>query len=269
MLYALGILVFLGLAYSIFIEPRRPRLGRVEIPIAALDPALEGFTILHLSDLHQGRFGARQRRLLALIGRGSYDMAVITGDFLSSYSPYDFAPTAELLAGLKKPVYGVFGNHDYLEKDRLAKDLSRHGVVVLENEWRPVGGVLQIAGVADPSFTARHPEAPVKTDLGRALAGADPKLFTLLLAHSPGILSAAAQASIPLVLCGHTHGGQVKIPLLGAPTTASGRLFDPYVQGPYREGETCLYINRGLGTSGLPLRFLSPPEVAFITLRSV
>lgn len=267
MLYVLAVLVFLGLVYSIFIEPRWLRLSRVQISISALDPILEGYTILHLSDLHQERFGSCQKRLLALICREDYDLAVITGDFLSSYSPYDFTPVAELLAGIKKPVYSVYGNHDYQERDRLAKDLSDHGVVVLENAWCPVSKALQIAGVSDPSFSRRHPETPHKTDLKKTMTGLDPKVFTLLLSHSPEILPAAVKASIPLILCGHTHGGQVKIPLLGALTTASNKLFDPYVQGLYRQGETYLYINRGLGTSGLPLRFLSPPEVTFITLR--
>lgn len=266
MLYALIPLALLALIYARWLEPRWPRASRVDIPIPGLDPQLDGFTILHLSDLHQARFGPGQNRLLAVIDQWPYDLVAVTGDLISCPVPYDFAPIAELLAGLESPVYAVFGNHDYPRARTLMADLTALGVNILNNSWQQAGENLQIAGVEDPNWTKHYPGSPYKTDLKQALAGADPAKFTLLLSHSPGILSAAAVAGIPLILCGHTHGGQIKIPLLGAPTTASGRLFDSFVQGIYREGNTLLYINRGLGMSGLPLRFLSPPEVAFIRL---
>jgi len=108
----------------------------------------------------------------------------------------------------------------------------------------------------------------LKTDFETAIQGTDPDTFTLLLSHSPGIIDWSTLAGVPLVLSGHTHGGQIKIPLLGAPLTASGKLFDQYVQGLYRVENTQLYINRGLGTTGFPLRFLSRPEVVFLQLNS-
>lgn len=267
MLYALATTMLMILFYSLVIEPRRLTQSWVDITIDGLDPALDGYVILHLSDLHQARFGSKQKRLAKIISRRNYDLAVITGDFVSAYSAYDFTPIAELLASIQGPVYAVFGNHDYLHREALAADLLAFGTVILDNSWRLERGALQVVGVEDPSWTIRHPKSPYKTELGEALHGVDPQKFTLLLSHSPAILPDAVNASIPLVLCGHTHGGQVKIPFLGAPTTASGKLFDPYVQGLYKVRETRLYINRGLGTSGLPLRFLSPPEAAFICLR--
>lgn len=264
--YVLISLALLAFIYAGWLEPRWPRVSKIDIPIPGLEPGLDGFTILHLSDLHQTRFGPGQKRLLAAIDQSDYDLVALTGDIISCPVPYDFAPIAELLAGLKSPVYAVFGNHDYPRAQALTADLTALGVNILNNSWQQAGDNLQIAGVEDPNWTKHYPKSPYKTDLKQALAGADPAKFTLLLSHSPGIFPAAAAAGIPLVLCGHTHGGQIKIPLLGAPTTACGKLFDPFVQGIYRQGDTLLYINRGLGMSGLPLRFLSPPEVAFIRL---
>ena len=267
MLYGLFLLFLLAIAYAHWLEPRWLRVSEVDIPIPGLPPHLEGLTILHLSDLHQTRFGPLQERLGNIFQRHSYDLTVLTGDFLSFPAPYDFAPTAELLAHLVSPVYAVLGNHDYHYLEPLLADFNHWKVKVLHNSWLPTDWEdMQIAGVVDPFWTKIRPEDPHKTDLVQALAGTNPEKFTLLLSHSPGILSSAAASDIPLILCGHTHGGQIKIPLLGAPTTASGKLFDPYVQGIYRKEKTLIYINRGLGTSGLPLRFLSPPEVAFLRL---
>lgn len=266
MLYALALLVLFVFIYARWLEPRRLQVSHVEIPLPGLPDSLIGFVVLHLSDLHQATFGAGQRRLLAAIDQCHYDLAVLTGDFISARAAYDFAPTAALLARLKAPIYIVYGNHDYPCLDILAKDFACWPVGILNNSCLPVNDRLQIAGVCDPDWTRHNPKSPYKTDLEQALAGADPNKFTLLLSHSPGIFADAIAKHVPLVLCGHTHGGQIKIPLLGAPTTASGRFFDTYVQGAYRQGSSVLYINRGLGTSGLPLRFLSPPEVAFIKL---
>lgn len=266
MLYGLAIFVLLLLVYARWLEPGRLQVSQVDIPIAGLPAALEGFTILQLSDLHQAWFGPGQNKLLAAIDCRDYHLVALTGDFISG--TYDFAPTAKLLAGLRAPVFYVYGNHDYPHIDNLEKDLASWGVSVLHNSWQTLGDTsLQIAGVTDPNWTKNNPRSSYKTDLEQALAGTDPTAgFTLLLSHSPAIFAAAAAAHIPLVLCGHTHGGQVKIPLLGAPTTASGKFFDTYVQGIYRKKNSVLYINRGLGTSGLPIRFLSPPEVAFLRL---
>jgi predicted MPP superfamily phosphohydrolase len=255
--------------YARWLEPNWLQVHSIDIEIQGLDPRLEGFTILHLTDLHQVRHGPNQTRIKRAVEGREYDMVALTGDVLDHPNRYDYGPTAELLAILEAPVYFVFGNHDYPGSKALGKALQRSGVHVLANSWESVTyneAVFQIAGIHDPHWTKYNPGSRFKTDLSAALQGTDPKLFTLLLSHSPGIIDSAATAGIALILTGHTHGGQIKIPLVGAPTTASGKLFDKYVQGLYRKGETQLYINRGLGTTSMPLRFLSRPEILFIRL---
>ena len=255
--------------YARWIEPNWLDVHTVEIEIQGLDPRLEGFTILHLTDLHQARHGANQSRLHKSIKNQDYHMVALTGDILDHPAAYDYSPTDELLSGLDAPVYFVFGNHDYPNSDTLTRELEAAGVRVLVNSWEGVihnDAILQIAGIHDPHWTKNNPYSLFKADLDAALHGVDPELFTLLLSHSPGIFDSAAAAGVPLILTGHTHGGQIKIPLAGAPTTASGKLFDQYVQGLYTKGPTQLYINRGLGTTSLPLRFLSRPEIVFLRL---
>ena len=257
--------------YARWLEPKWLDAHTVKINIQGLDPRLEGLTILHLSDLHQFRFGARQQKLLKAIGNENYDLVALTGDVLAYPNPYDFTPTAELLQGLEAPVFFVYGNHDYPGYEALARDLTAAGVNILANSWQEFscqGATIQIAGVHDPHWTKNNPGSWLKTDFETAIQGTDPDTFTLLLSHSPGIIDWSTLAGVPLVLSGHTHGGQIKIPLLGAPLTASGKLFDQYVQGLYRVENTQLYINRGLGTTGFPLRFLSRPEVVFLQLNS-
>lgn len=271
MLYALVICiaVITALIYARWIEPNWLEIHTVILEVPGLDPRLEGFTILHLTDLHQQRFGPGQEILAAAIGDKDYDIVAFTGDAVSYPLPYDFTPAAELIALLKAPVYFVFGNHDYPHFEDLARDLSAAGAIILANSRREVtynGAVVQIAGIHDPSWAHNNLDSWMAASLDVTLLETDPDQFTLLLSHSPGIFAAAAQQDIDLVLCGHTHGGQIKIPLLGAPTTASGKLFDKYVQGLYTLEDTRLYINRGLGTTGWPVRFMSRPEAVFIRL---
>lgn len=262
-------LAILTLIYARWVEPGWLHVHMVDITVPGLDPRLEGFTILHLSDLHQHRFGSGQNKLHKLIRDRRCDIAAITGDLLSHPREYDFSPTRELLEGLDVPVFSVYGNHDYPRWKALARDLTAAGVNILANSWTEHsrdGAIIQIVGVHDPNWSRNNPRSWVQTDLDAALLGTDRSKFTLLLSHSPGILGAAAERDIQLTICGHTHGGQIKIPLLGAPTTASDKLFDRYVQGLYTVGNTQLYINRGLGTTGIPLRFLSRPEAVFLRL---
>lgn len=263
-------LLLLGLAwlgYALFVEPNWLHVHTVEVQIEDLPPELEGFTILHLSDIHQRRFGREQSRLLAAISGREYHIIALTGDLLRHPRPPDTGPTEELLAGLNGPVFFVPGNHDYPELVLVRETLERRGVHVLENsnyELAHKGGALTVAGVHDPRWASLSPGGLYRPDLEAALPRDGS--FTLLLAHSPAIMEAAVRHQVPLVLAGHTHGGQIKLPLLGAPTTGSGRPFDRFVQGLYCEKGTSIYINRGLGNTTLPLRFLSRPEVVFIRL---
>ena len=260
-------------------ETYAPDVEYVEIPISGLPAEFDGFRIAQISDLHGRRMNPAGREVRAIRAAG-VDIVAVTGDFVTGKAA-DLdcnLPFLQELAAVA-PLYAVSGNHDYwTDWPYIAGRLRETGIAVLENAHvRLSQGDAEIilAGVCDP-FTGRD-------DLGRALPK-ESDTVVLLLAHAPTWFAPVDQAGagggppvadrqplldrISLTLAGHTHGGQIKLPLLGAVTTASGRLFPrTHVEGLSREGNGWLYINRGLGHVYLPVRFLARPEVTVITLR--
>ncbi len=219
--------------------------------------------MLHLSDLHlDGRpgYGERLRSVVAAI---EADLCVLTGDYALKYRPKPEGLAEELgaiVSAIRAPrgVFGVLGNHD----DSSLLDLLRdRGVDMLVNEHRRVSvgdAALWVVGVDDPC--SYHTD-----DLASALAGVPREEFTVLLAHSPDLVDEAAEAGVDLYLCGHTHGGQIVLPGVGAlyPRGPVRR----YMRGLWHRGDMAGYTNRGLGCVYLEARWGAPPEAAVLTLR--
>lgn len=247
---------------------------KVDVPIPGLPAEFDGFTIVQVTDLH-GRRLDPAGALIAAAKAARPDIIAATGDFVDGdVSELDgIVPLLNALAAIA-PTYAVSGNHDYLAGwDAVAKALRGCGVAVLENEHVSLvrgRSEVTLAGVSDP-VTRRH-------DL-RAAIPEEPAGPIVLLAHGPelhrrlregrddGQLGLLSHVSLTLV--GHTHGGQIKIPFIGAVTNASGRAFPrTYVEGLTWEGAGWLYISRGIGYTIFPLRFLSRAELTVLTLRS-
>jgi len=268
-------------AYA-FIEPARLVVRRVDVPIPGLPLTLDGFKIGQLSDLHRGPMMPRSRveRAVALLAAESPDLVALTGDFVSYWPDYA-AEYTETLSPLR-PRLGIFactGNHEHwTDPDVVTAALREAGVTVLRNQHQLVtagGATLCIVGIDDvvASSPPFHHADPAD-DLSAALAGSPSSgAFRLLLAHNPDFVMRSVFAReterrpIHLVLSGHTHGGQVRLPLLGAPHIPSQhrRLFGG---GLARAAGTLVYVSRGAGSSW-PVRFNCPPEVNVITLRAV
>jgi hypothetical protein len=233
--------------------------------VANLPAAFEGFTFLHLSDLHDKRFGPGQRDLLALIVRDRFDAVALTGDFIQYHQP-QLVPALELVAALREwPIFFVNGNHEWHAhfKYRFREQLLEAGVRILKNRAEAMErgrGRLWIAGVDDP-VTGRM-------DAAAALGGTDDGSPVVLLAHAPLAFPAAVQAGVALMLAGHTHGGQVRLPVLGSPYVSGMGFFPRWDYGMFREGRTTLIVSAGLGETRLPIRINSRPEIAFVTLRT-
>ena len=246
-----------------FKETGAVEISRVEIGVHRLPAAFAGLRVVQISEVHHSSFlsAERIREIVVEVNALGGDVVVLTGDYVS-YSPYYIAGAAEALGGLEAPlgVYAVLGNHDFWNNaNEMAAALEREGIVVLRNANTRLevrGETIVMAGIDDLSVGA--------ADLGRALCGADARSVRLLLSHNPGIIRRAALEAADLVLAGHTHAGQVHVPLIGAPSVYGYP--KQLVSGLTRVGATQIYVNRGLGTVIVPVRVGSLPEVTVFTL---
>lgn len=251
--------------YARLLEPRWFDIETMEVPLPRLPQALDGFTIVHLSDLHLGPYlGASElAHVVEIVQRLSPQLVVISGDFVSRGSDWKREEMLAPLAGLRPPqgTFAVLGNHDHwTDPAWVAYTVQRLGVTVLFNEAHPLSQAEEgcwLVGVDDIWVGTG--------DLEQALKGVPAEACKLLLVHEPDFADKAARWGIDLQLSGHSHGGQVRLPLLGAPLLPLwGR---KYPIGLQRAGNTWVYTNRGLGMIFPPLRFNCRPEVMLLTLR--
>lgn len=248
--------------YSRLLEPRWVEINNVDVKINTLPKRFEGMTIAQLSDIHHCRYVPREfvRRCVRKVNTLYPDIIVLTGDYIDRAEEF-LSPVAEELSELKakEGVFAVLGNHD--NKDNTLKALSRVGIRVLINEHIPLyrrKDYLFIAGVDDLWRGW--------VDLKKTLEGTDDKP-KLLLAHNPDTIEMVKAADVDFVIAGHTHGGQVSLPLYGPPVVYS-KFGARYAAGLFCEGNTIMYVNKGIGVSGLPVRFLVRPEITLFTLRN-
>lgn len=240
-------------------------------------PGEGSFTIAQVSDLHNAEFGGGNGELLTILEEAEPDLIAITGDLIDSRRT-DPAPALAFLEGAVElaPVCYVTGNHEFRAYDAyqgLKSQMEELGVIVLENESMVLEEVpLRVIGLDDPSFGVRSdPSATPEQILQGALTALAPQageedLRTVLLAHRPEYVELYAQHGADLVLSGHAHGGQVRLPGVGG-LYAPGQGFLPaYTSGLYQIGETSLVVSRGLGNSLFPLRVNNRPEVVLVKL---
>ena len=234
----------------------RIRVTHNRVPLHNLPGPCVGFTLLHLSDLHLDMSEEIVEGLIASIQGLSYDACVITGDFRArTYG--GFHETLDVMgrvrAHLSGPIYGVLGNHDFIE---MVPGLEALDVRILLNEsivLRKGGGSLFLAGVDDPHYYRME-------NLEKAAEGIPPDSPSILLSHSPEIYRHAAHAGFDLMLCGHTHGGQICLPG-GIPVTYNAHCPRDMGRGAWRYHDLQGYTSSGAGTCIVDARFNCPPEV--------
>jgi predicted MPP superfamily phosphohydrolase len=238
-------------------------LLRNEVRLAPLPTAFDGFTLLHLSDLHADA-GARYLQALAGALAGvACDACVLTGDYRfatqGSCAPA-LAALGAIVPALPRPAFAVMGNHDGFA---LAEGLERLGVQVLMNESAALhrgGAQLHIAGIDDAHYFRTH-------DLRRAASGIPRGACAILLSHTPEPFRAAAAHGFSLMLSGHTHGGQICLPG-GLPVLTDCPAPRRFARGAWRHGAMQGYTSRGCGCSIIDARFHCPPEATLHVLRS-
>ena len=236
----------------------------------ALPPAFDGLRIVELADLHGRVFGRGSRRLLAAVRRAEPDLICIDGDLFDEHT--DLAMLPPLLRGLCAiaPVYYVTGNHEWRVPGLrgILAQMRACGVTVLQDDWRVLRrgeDALIVAGTDDPCGPAeRKTPAELIADI-RAEAGE--AAFLLLLTHRNDQLPQWSALGVQAVLAGHCHGGVVRLPFVGGLFGTDRRLFPAWDAGLYRQGETALYVSRGLGYTNVHFRLFNRSEVAVIVLR--
>lgn len=265
-----------ALAYAAWVEPYWIQTVHVEIACPRLPRAFDGYTVYQISDLHMSSIGRLERQVIDILeSLPPADLVVLTGDLVHTRRGID--PLLELTESIKSRdgVFAVFGNSEYKNGVRpveFAGRLHERGIRVLLNQHAVLGkdgDEIAVVGVEDP-WTGLD-------DLEMAVTGIPDDVFKLVLMHCPDSVADAAVRGADLVLSGHTHGGQIRLPLVGAPVTHSlmgSRMSSGYYKDKrlrsvigIRPGRTQLYVTRGLGVSGLALRFLCRPEFTILTLR--
>lgn len=243
----------------------------IEVRSEGLPEEFEGFRIAQVSDLHNTEFGEGNAKLFSLLREAEPDIIVVTGDLIDSRHT-DVDAAVRFIEGARgiAPVYYVTGNHESrLDFDFIAPRLSEAGAVLLRNEAAYIerdAERIMLAGIDDPAFVRTGGDALERA--GQELAQLpEPEEFTVLLAHRPDLIATYAWYGPALVLSGHAHGGQVRLPLIGALYAPGQGFFPDYTSGLYEVGDTQMIVSRGLGNSLIPLRFNNRPELVLAVLR--
>ncbi len=257
-----GVLAGLSMLVTAIVQARQLAVEHVTIPIDDLPPALDGFTIIQLSDFHLGSpfSAANLQRAIAWMRRQQPDLVVLTGDFVSYTDNLPLLHEGLQDLSAHHGIYAILGNHDYWTDIAVVEQaLARHSIELLRNEQRCIdvgGSRLYLVGI-DCVWEAQH-------DLELALSSIADDGPVVVLAHEPDIADEIAAYGPALQLSGHTHAGHITLPGLGP-------LFLPrhgfrYFRGLHRVGRMWLYVSRGLG--GAPLRLGCPPEATMLRLRA-
>ena len=233
-----------------------------EVPVAGLPRAFDGYTILHLSDLHLDISASFTEALLQSIQPLRYDLCVLTGD----YRARTFGPIGPALAELRRlrphidgPAYAILGNHDSI---RMVPAMETMGYRMLLNEWTRIqrgGDAIYLAGIDDAHFYRLE-------NFHRAAHDIPARAVSILLSHTPDVYRRAAHAAFNLMLCGHTHGGQICLPG-GVPVLTDSDAPRRLVRGLWRYHDMAGYTSAGAGSSIVDVRLNCPPEVTLHRLR--
>ncbi len=258
-----------------FFEQFKLQVREIELTFPDLPPAFDGYTILHVSDTHTTQLARLERRLMALISAREVDLCLVTGDMTAEPRASDIFRRICSVIRSRGAIYSVIGNSEHkpwLDTPMLLEALTFEGMTILLNSsatLRRDGQEIKLVGV-DDAYSGHD-------DVEAAFAGVDPASFVIFMTHCPSRTPEGIERGADLILSGHTHGGQVRLPGLGVIWThmRSRKRLNDGLYPPDRlsrilkqdAGSSVLFVNRGAGTSKLHIRIFCPPEIAYITLR--
>lgn len=270
----IGIVFFLLLFGWTVYENKTLQVTEYEIDCSS-HPELSGFTIAQISDLHNEEFGEGQKKLLNMVSECNPDVIAITGDFIDCRHPnVDIA--IEFIEGAVDiaPVYYIPGNHErwvFKEYKDLCQRMKEAGVHLMTDTQEPLfynNNEIVCMGIKDPDFYDAA-ESDTKKLLTREVINEfeyTEEDFTLLLSHRPELFDIYTEAGINLILTGHAHGGQFRLPFIGGLAAPNQGLFPKYDAGVFSENVTHMVVSRGIGNSIIPIRFNNPPEIVVVKL---
>lgn len=250
-------------------------LNTYTISSSKLPQSFDGYRIAHVSDLHNAEMGKNNEKLLTMLRDADPDMIAITGDLVDSRNT-DIEVALQFVREAVKiaPCYYVTGNHEarISEYDELKEGMEAAGVTVLEDTQTEIsltGESITLIGVNDPSYQTDYLFGDAKTVMNTKLEElhTEQDRFTILLSHRPELFKTYVDHDLDLVLSGHAHGGQFRLPFVGGLVAPNQGFFPEYDAGLYSMNHTNMIVSRGIGNSILPFRFNNRPEVIIIELK--
>jgi predicted MPP superfamily phosphohydrolase len=236
----------------------------------------DDFTIAHISDLHNKKFGEDQIKILNKVKSASPDIIVITGDLIDRRK-YDLETAMIFINGAIDiaPVYYVSGNHEAWSGkfSSIKESLIDTGVNIIDNteiELFKGKSSINILGVSDPDFfTSDYLEGTNTTEMTQKLnQWSTDNDFKILLSHRPELFDLYCDNNMDLIFTGHAHGGQFRIPFVGGLIAPDQGLFPQFTSGSYHKNSSTMFVSRGLGNSIVPIRIFNRPEIVVVTLKS-
>jgi predicted MPP superfamily phosphohydrolase len=259
-----AILKLVGLYRRGCVNATQIQIKRNYVKSTSLPKVFDGFVILHLSDLHVDVSRDAMERLTPILEKIDYDLCVLTGDYRGeTFGPCDetIAGMARICAALRKPIYGVLGNHDTI---RMLPDLEQMGIRMLVNECEIIkrdGKCIYLSGIDDAHFY-------LMDNIEKAASGIPGDAFSILLSHTPEVYEEAANVEFNLMLSGHTHGGQICLPG-GIPIILNSVLPRYMGSGAWTYRGMSGYTSVGAGSSKIAVRFNCPPEITLHYLHAI
>jgi len=271
----LSIIIICLLLIYFYYENTTLKTTNYTISSSKIPNEFNDYKIIQISDYHNERSNRLNKYLIDELKKEQPDIIGITGDFVDPYK-ISIDPSINLIKKIKEiaPIYYVSGNHEAESSnyEKIKNKLGEQGVIILENETKIIekeNSKINLIGINDPKM-AREKSVDDSTIINKELeiSNYNEKLFSILLSHRPEVFRTYVENNIDLVLTGHAHGGQIRIPFIGGIVAPNQGLFPKYTSGLFTENNTNMIISRGIGNSILPFRINNRPELVVITLKA-
>ncbi len=268
------LLVILSCLY-LYYENNYLSISNYNIINNKIPSSFKGFKIVQISDFHNTKSKKLTNDIIEEIKKQQPNIIVITGDLIDS-KRYDLQVSLDFLKSIKDvaPIYYVSGNHEAGSGryEEIVNSLKGIGIKILDDEFEIISvneDKIAILGLGDPSFYPSYISNQSKYDLKETINNIDDNsIFKLLISHRPEIFNIYVENNIDLVLTGHAHGGQIRIPFIGGLIAPNQGLFPKYTSGTFKEENTTMIVSRGIGNSILPFRINNRPELVVVTLNN-